>query len=59
MVKKYQELIMFFARNNKKGYATGFSENYLKVRTPWNPKLANTIQEIELVKIDEEGFLRF
>tara|TARA_Y100000768_G_scaffold336233_1_gene277792 strand:- start:110 stop:1444 length:1335 start_codon:yes stop_codon:yes gene_type:complete len=50
---------VLFEQNNKKGYATGFSENYLKVRTPWNPKLANTIQEIELVKIDEEGFLRF
>jgi threonylcarbamoyladenosine tRNA methylthiotransferase MtaB len=50
---------VLFEQNNKKGYATGFSENYLKVRTPWNPKLANTIHEIELVKIDEEGFLRF
>ncbi|MBB13475.1 MAG: tRNA (N(6)-L-threonylcarbamoyladenosine(37)-C(2))-methylthiotransferase MtaB [Flavobacteriaceae bacterium] len=50
---------VLFELNNKKGYATGFSENYLKVRAPWNPKLANTIREIELVKIDEEGFLRF
>ena len=50
---------VLFELNNKKGYATGFSENYLKVRAPWNPKLANTIHEIELVKIDEEGFLRF
>ena len=44
---------VLFEQNNKKGYATGFSENYLKVRTPWNPKLANTIHEIELVKIDD------
>ena len=50
---------VLFEQNNKKGYAIGFSENYLKVRTPWNPKLANTIHEVELVKIDEEGFLRF
>ncbi len=50
---------VLFEQKNKKGYATGFSENYLKVRTPWNPKLANTIHEVELVKIDEEGFLRF
>ncbi len=50
---------VLFELNNKKGYATGFSENYLKVRAPWNPKLANTIREIELVKIDQEGFLRF
>mgnify|MGYP001410441346 CR=1 FL=1 len=50
---------VLFEKKNNKGYATGFSENYLKVRTPWNPKLANTIHEVELVKIDEEGFLRF
>ena len=50
---------VLFEQKNRKGYATGFSENYLKVRTPWNPKLANTIHEVELVKIDEEGFLRF
>ena len=49
---------VLFENKNNKGYATGFSENYLKIRTPWNPKLVNTIHEVELVNIDDEGFLR-
>ncbi len=44
---------------NKKGYITGFSGNYLKVRTPWDPALVNEIKKVKLKKIDEEGYLRF
>ncbi len=44
---------------NKKGFITGFSENYVKVRSPWNPMLANTIQRVVLQSIDDEGFVRF
>ena len=54
--KKYTIL---FEGENKKGYFTGFTENYIKVRTPWNPKLVNTFQVITLEKIDEEGYVRF
>jgi threonylcarbamoyladenosine tRNA methylthiotransferase MtaB len=49
---------VLFENENKKGYATGFSENYLKVRTPWNPRLGNRIYEVKLDNIDKEGFLR-
>jgi threonylcarbamoyladenosine tRNA methylthiotransferase MtaB len=28
------------------------------VKTPWNPDLANTLQEINLIKIDEDGAVR-
>ncbi len=44
---------------NKKGYITGFSSNYLKVRTPWDPALINEIKKVRLKKIDKEGYLRF
>jgi threonylcarbamoyladenosine tRNA methylthiotransferase MtaB len=49
---------VLFEHENKKGYATGFSENYLKIRTPWNPRLGNSIHEVTLDDIDKEGFLR-
>jgi len=49
---------VLFENENKKGYITGFSENYVKVRTPWNPQLANTIQMTSLQSIDQEGFVR-
>ena len=45
--------------DNKKGFITGFSENYVKVRSPWNPMLANTIKRVALKSIDDEGFVRF
>ena len=50
---------VLFEGENKKGYSTGFTENYVKVRTPWDPKLVNTLQEITLETIDAEGYVRF
>lgn len=50
---------VLFEDENKKGYSTGFSQNYIKVRTPWNPALSNTIQRVQLDHIDDEGFVRF
>jgi threonylcarbamoyladenosine tRNA methylthiotransferase MtaB len=50
---------VLFENENKRGYITGFSENYVKVRSPWNSMLANTIQRVTLQSIDEEGFVRF
>ena len=44
---------------NREGYMYGFTENYVRVRTPWNPELSNTIQTAELNKIDEDGLVRF
>lgn len=50
---------VLFESENKKGYIHGFTENYIKVRTAWNPELSNTLNKIVLKKIDSEGFVRF
>jgi len=50
---------VLFEGENKKGYITGFSKNYVKVRAPWNPDWINTIRKVKLNKIDEEGIVRF
>jgi threonylcarbamoyladenosine tRNA methylthiotransferase MtaB len=50
---------VLFEGENKKGYCTGFTENYVKVRTPWNPELVNSLQEVVLESIDSEGYVRF
>ena len=50
---------VLFEGENKKGYITGFSKNYVKVRAPWNPDWINTIRKVKLIKIDEEGIVRF
>ena len=50
---------VLFESENKEGYIHGFTENYVKVKTPWNPELVNTLHKIELTKIDENGIVRF
>ncbi|PQJ19651.1 tRNA (N(6)-L-threonylcarbamoyladenosine(37)-C(2))-methylthiotransferase MtaB [Tenacibaculum sp. SG-28] len=52
-------LSVLFEGENKEGYIHGFTENYVKVKTPWNPELVNTIHSIRLTKIDEDGLVRF
>lgn len=52
-------LTVLFENENKEGYINGFTENYVKVKTPWNPELVNTLHTIELTKIDEDGLVRF
>ena len=50
---------VLFEGENKKGYIHGFTENYVKVKTPWDPSLINTTHTIELTDIDEDGIVRF
>ncbi|MFD1163548.1 tRNA (N(6)-L-threonylcarbamoyladenosine(37)-C(2))-methylthiotransferase MtaB [Hwangdonia seohaensis] len=50
---------VLFESENKDGYIHGFTENYIKVKTPWNPELVNTLHQIKLTKIDEDGLVRF
>ncbi len=53
------KLSVLFESENKDGFIHGFTENYVKVKTPWNPDLVNTIHTIQLTKIDEDGLVRF
>lgn len=50
---------VLFEGENKEGYIHGFTENYVKVKSPWNPELVNTLHEVELTKIDDDGLVRF
>jgi threonylcarbamoyladenosine tRNA methylthiotransferase MtaB len=52
-------LTVLFESENKEGYIHGFTENYVKVKTPWNPAFVNTLHPIILTKIDEDGMVRF
>ncbi len=40
---------------NKDGFIHGFTENYVRVRTKYNPALMNTMMKVKLTQIDEEG----
>ena len=52
-------LTVLFESENKEGYINGFTENYIKVKTPWNPDLVNTLHTIKLTEIDSDGLVRF
>ena len=50
---------VLFEGENKKGYIHGFTENYVKVKAPWNPALVGTVQRVRLSAIDTDGLVRF
>jgi threonylcarbamoyladenosine tRNA methylthiotransferase MtaB len=50
---------VLFEGENKEGYINGFTENYIKVKYPWNPRLVNTLHTVKLTEIDTDGLVRF
>ncbi len=50
---------VLFESENREGYIQGFTENYIKVKAPWDPALVNTLQEVQLTSIDADGLVRF
>ena len=52
------EHTVLFEGENKQGYIHGFTENYVKVKSPWNPSLVNTLHKVSLKEIDSDGVVR-
>lgn len=52
-------LTVLLESENKAGYMYGFTENYVKVKTWWNPHLANTLQTIILTGFYDDGTVKF
>lgn len=50
---------VLFESENREGYIQGFTENYIKVKAPWDPALINTLNEVQLTSIDTDGLVRF
>ncbi len=51
--------MVLFEGENKNGYIHGFTENYVKIKHPWNPELVNTLHRVILTEIDVDGLVRF
>ena len=49
---------ILFEAENKGGYIQGFTENYVKVRIPWDPALQNQTRRATLAEIDKKGMVR-
>ena len=52
-------LTVLFEADNKNGFMHGFTENYVKVKTAYNPDLINTLHKVKLTKIDTDGAVLF
>ena len=49
---------VLFEKEIKDGYLVGFTDNYIKIKLPWNPKYSNELCWVRLDYIDEEGYVR-
>ncbi|MFD1316295.1 tRNA (N(6)-L-threonylcarbamoyladenosine(37)-C(2))-methylthiotransferase MtaB [Namhaeicola litoreus] len=50
---------VLFESENKDGFIYGFTENYVKVKTPYQTELINTTHQIKLESIAEDGAVLF
>ena len=48
---------VLFEGENKGGYMRGFTENYVRIKHPWNPEWVNTIQSLRLSQIAADGLV--
>jgi threonylcarbamoyladenosine tRNA methylthiotransferase MtaB len=53
-----KEKTVLWEAENKEGFIHGFTENYVKVKTYYNPELVNQLQQVHLTQIDEDGVVR-
>lgn len=49
---------VLFEAEEDEGIMYGFTENYVKVKTPFNPDLVNRMQHVQLTEIDRDGVLK-
>ena len=49
---------VLYEAKNRRGYIYGYTENYLRVRMPWNPELANKLKPVRINEIDKDGYIR-
>lgn len=48
---------VIFEHENRNGFMFGYSDNYIKVKLPYDPELVNRITAIDIQSFDEEGLL--
>ena len=53
-----KEKTVLFEQEENEGMLYGFTENYVKVKTPFNAQLVNQICNVELTEIDRDGLMK-
>jgi threonylcarbamoyladenosine tRNA methylthiotransferase MtaB len=49
---------VLFENDENNGVMFGFTENYVKIKTPFNPSLTNTIKKVQLSQLDRDGIYK-
>lgn len=49
---------VLFESEDKDGFIHGFTENYVRVKAPYDASLDNTLHRVKLTHIDEDGLVR-
>jgi threonylcarbamoyladenosine tRNA methylthiotransferase MtaB len=52
------ERTVLFEAEEEEGMMYGFTENYVKVKTPFNPELVNNFRKVRLKSIDRDGIVQ-
>ena len=47
-----------FEQDDKQGYLFGFTNNYIKIKTPFNDNLCRTKKQVKLIAIDDDGIMK-
>ena len=47
--------MVLFEADHKEGFMHGFTDNYIKVKTPYNPDLINQLKMVTLKELDADG----
>ena len=56
-LNKGRKVNVLFESDNKNGYMHGFTENYIKVKTPFDVELVNTIQQVKLDTLEDMTYV--
>ena len=49
---------VLFESENKDGFTHGFTDNYVRVKVPYDMSLDNSLHDVRLTHIDEDGLVR-
>jgi threonylcarbamoyladenosine tRNA methylthiotransferase MtaB len=52
------ERSVLFEQEEDNGIMYGFTENYVKVKHPYDEALVNTFQTIKLIELDRDGIMK-
>lgn len=47
-----------FEKNEDNGMMFGFTENYVKIKTPFNPLMVNQTADVKLKELDKDGIMK-